>query len=200
MKVVVIPGWYPTINHPQNGNFIEEQVLELKAHGVDITVLFADFDYRYYTQFFAQQTYTLEKGIPTFRRTGFGLPKKNKLILDYWAKKYVSLFDDYVSKFGAPDLIHAHAFWGGYSAMLLSRKYKIPFVITEHFTGILKNIIPIWQLSLYKTVYQSANKVIAVSEALSTALKNKFDVAHCEVIPNFINVERFQYYDTKKKQ
>ncbi len=198
MKVVIIPGWYPTIHHPQSGNFIEDQVRELKKKGVDVSVLFVDFDYRYYAQIFAKQTYSLEKDIPTFRRVGFGLPKKNKLILDNWAKKYVLLFDSYVLKFGTPDLIHAHTFWGGYSAMLLSRKYKIPFVVTEHFSGILNNKIPVWQVPLYKAVYQSAKLVIAVSEALATILKDKFGVSKCTVLPNFINVERFQYYDSKK--
>ena len=50
--------------------------------------------------------------------------------------------DLYVEKYGKPDIIHFHSMISiGAVPELLSKKYNIPIVITEHYSGYaLKNI------------------------------------------------------------
>ncbi len=195
MKVLVLPGWYPGKYTPENGNFFAEQVKCLRAGGVDAVILFADLDYRYFLDFSSfghKRRYSLEDGIPTFRMSGSCLPKKSRFILKRWSKKYLLLYADYVQKKGKPDLIHAHTFWGGYIALLLFKKYGIPFIVTEHFTGILSKTISAWKKPIYKDIYQAASHVTVVSHALARELASQFDVNECLVIPNFIDVDIFR--------
>lgn len=43
------------------------------------------------------------------------------------------MFKKYLSKYGKPDILHAHcAKWAGNVVMLLGKEYGVPYVITEH--------------------------------------------------------------------
>ena len=74
-----------------------------------------------------------------------------------WVCIVESMFDDYIKKYGKPDILHAHcAKWAGYVAMQLSKAYGVPYVITEHLPlMILKDEFgnppsTAWQIPLLK--------------------------------------------------
>ena len=194
MKVLVIPGWYPGKYTPQNGNFYVEQVKYLKQAGVDIAVITADLDYRYYLHldgFFRKKTFTIEDDIPTFRINGGAWPKINQFLLDRWTRQMIRLFDDYVKEFGQPDVIHAHNFWGGYVAMQLAKKEGISYVFTEVFSGILSGEWPSWQKRIYLNICQNSSAITAVSQGLADVIEQQFFYKECHVIPNFIDTDLF---------
>jgi len=191
LKILVVPGWYPSKFNPYNGDFVQEQARGIRKSGVDISVIYANLDYRYgVVGFVKKRTFKVEDNVPVFRLDGFGWPKKNKWALDRWTKSFMTLYGDYVAQNGKPDILHAHSFWGGYVAMQLSQKHGVPYVYTEHFTGILQDNIPTWQLDLYAKVYSRARKVISVSHELSRKIKSKFGI-DCVVLPNFIDTQLF---------
>ena len=43
------------------------------------------------------------------------------------------LFDEYIEDHGIPDIIHAHnIFHSGFCSDIISKKYNIPYIITDH--------------------------------------------------------------------
>ncbi len=200
MKVLVIPGWYPGKYTPQNGNFYVEQVKYLHQAGVDVAVITADLDYRYYLHFdgfFRKRTFSVEDNVPIFRISGGGFPKINIFFLDLWSQKLYELYERYVAKFGKPDIIHAHNFWGGYVAMKLSQKEEIPYVFSEVFSGILSGDWPQWQKKIYVDICNNASEIIAVSRSLADVIEAKYYTRKCHIIPNFIDTDLFALKERK---
>ncbi len=194
MRVIVLPGWYPGKYTPANGNFFREQVRLLRQSGVEASVLFADLDFRYYLNgrfSRPQASFVVEEGVPVYRLSGGGLPKRHPLLLNRWARHYFRLFDAYVARRGRPDLFHGHTFWGGYIARQLSRRYGIPYVVTEHATKVLDGRYAPWQGQFYRDIYADATHVVAVSRPLAAAMETQFGVREVEVIPNYIDPDLF---------
>ena len=111
------------------------------------------------------------------------------------------LFNQYIKKYGLPDLIHAHnGIYAGILAQDLSinagnnsGSAAIPYVITEHSSWILKSHYQGQVKLLLQQAYQQANAVIAVSESLASKMKFDFCVSEVLVVPNIIPSE-FQHY------
>ncbi len=90
-----------------------------------------------------------------------------------------------------PDIIHAHIFIAAVPAILLGKLYRIPVIITEHYT-----IFPLHKLSFLERVkarfaMNRANMILPVSNALKEAIeaygiKNDF-----RIVPNVVNTEIF---------
>src|SRR5699024_10527666 len=95
--------------------------------------------------------------------------KKNKY-LEALKKGYQYINSDF-------DLVHLNvAFPAGMFARWLKRKYKTPYVITEHWTGYLdvketyRKLPPFIKL-WYRKIFRGAKKVSVVSDYLGEALK-----------------------------
>lgn len=113
--------------------------------------------------------------------------RKHKKILNNIQRAYD------ISKF---DLIHAHSlFSNGYIAYMLSKKYKIPYIVAVRNTDVnvfFKKMIHLRKLG--KEIIKNAEKVIFISEPYKEKVTDKyidFDIAGAlekyEVIPNGID-------------
>ena len=115
------------------------------------------------------------------------------------------MFEDYVNKYGVPDVLHAHwSKWAGYAAMQISRKYHIPYVITEHLSRLVfeKEFGPApssaWQIPLLREAYEKANLVIPVSEELVENIACYFGKDYrWQAVSNTIDTEFFHYQSRK---
>lgn len=93
------------------------------------------------------------------------------------------------------DIIHAHwAYPTGYVAMILSKKYNIPYIVTSHGSDIHtipKNNGKIAKYTL--KVLENANKAIFVSESLRReALNLGYSGKNSEVIYNGVDLNDFK--------
>ena len=100
-----------------------------------------------------------------------GVPKMVRHNVERWVSTVCAMFENYVARYGRPDILHAHcAKWAGYVAMLISREYGIPYVITEHLSYKMfeEEFGPApstaWQIGLLKEAYREAACVVHVSE------------------------------------
>jgi glycosyltransferase involved in cell wall biosynthesis len=111
------------------------------------------------------------------------------------------MFKDYVKQYGKPDILHAHCCkWAGYAAMLISKEYDIPYVITEHLSSMLyekefgKAPSSAWQIPLLKQAYEQANMVITVSDELVDDIACYFGKGYKhQTISNIIDTDYFCY-------
>ncbi len=103
-----------------------------------------------------------------------------------------------VLKNGKPTFVHLHiAMKAGLTALWLKRKFKIPYLLTEHWGGYLNEAKP--NIKDYNFIYQYYwNKIIIqattctfVSAALQKHMIGKYKVKSSFVIPNVVNTDIF---------
>lgn len=137
MRVLELPSWYL----PYGGQFVLHQAKALREHGVDVHILanvplsvratgWRMLDFR---RFPLRPFFTEEHGIPMLRYYMRTQPKATIRNIRRWAQITVELYEQYVSRYGPPDLMHVHSgTWGAYAASLIKRRWGTPYVVTEH--------------------------------------------------------------------
>jgi glycosyltransferase involved in cell wall biosynthesis len=90
-----------------------------------------------------------------------------------------------------PDIIHAHIYSAGVPAVLLGRAFKIPVVVSEHFSGFSLGTMQGLELMKARFVFNHADLVCPVSEDLRKRLESyKVKASFC-VVPNAVDTSLF---------
>ena len=97
-----------------------------------------------------------------------------------------------------PDLIHAHVFFAGVSSVILGKSFKIPVVITEHFSVFLKKNFTFLDRRKAKFSLNGAKIILPVSQNLQRAIKEFGIENNFKVIPNAVNSNLFHLQDEGK--
>ena len=202
MHILEIPSFFT----PYGGEFCLDQAKALKAQGHEVRILsnvqlgvtiglkgFLSLPFRRYEH--------QCDGITVCQSFQRGIPLTVRWNVRRWIQIVCDMFDDYASKYGRPDILHAHCSkWGGYAAMLISRKYQIPYVITEHLSRLVFEkefgTAPsrAWQIPLLRDAYENANLVIPVSEELVDNISCYFGKDYrWQAVSNTIDVDYFHY-------
>ena len=202
MHILEIPSFFT----PYGGEFCLEQAKALKALGHEVRILSnvllgftiggKDFLVLPSCRFEHER-----EGITIYQSYQRGWPRMVHHNVKHWVGIVRSMFADYVAKYGKPDILHAHcAKWAGYAAMIISREYGIPYVITEHLPKLIlePELGPApstaWQVPLLKEAYHEAAQVITVSDELVAELADYFghDFRHI-TIGNVVNTDFYAF-------
>ena len=202
MHILEIPSFFT----PYGGEFCLDQAKALKAQGHEVRILsnvqlgvtiglrgFFSLPFRRYEH--------QQDGITVCQSFQRGIPLAVRMNVGRWVQIVCNMFDDYVSKYGRPDILHVHCSkWGGYAAMQISRKYRIPYVITEHLSRLVfeKEFGPApsnaWQIPLLREAYESADLVVPVSEELVENIACYFGKDYrWQAVSNTIDVDYFHF-------
>ena len=208
MNIFIIPSSYPTINNHISGVFYKEQAMSLAESGkLKVAV-----------SIFGRYSFHISKKLLSNVSLLRNFLKSKKEIINpaenyfefinptlTWTwrffegnlngivKSHEINFLKAVDEFGKIDLIHAHVGHpAGYAAMLISQKYNIPYIITEHmgpfpFPNLVENGKLVKHLS---DPMRNAGIIICVSPALEKAV-NDFGFHNTVYIPNLIDEEKF---------
>ena len=117
-------------------------------------------------------------------------------------KMLAKLYKDAVSKYlnlnPGTELVHLHvANKAGSVALWIKKKYKIPYILSEHWTGYLKEARPnytdqSWLTKmLTKRVFKAASQVTFVSNELAQNVQKYFPVLSYRIIPNVVDTAIF---------
>lgn len=186
MLVVHIPSWFPIPEKPLNGNFIFRHIESL-GDNVRSVIL------HHLHEGFTPETACNAELFPV-KTHGRG-----KLAL---VRAYEAAFDELVQKYGRPDILHLHvALPLGPVAVRLSRKHRIPLIVSEHWTGYLPMNRP--QLSLptrliLRHTFRNATHITAVSRNLLDNIAATVPAAARKpktVVGNVVNTELFSLSD-----
>ena len=154
MLIVHIPSWFPIPEKPLNGNFIFRHIESL---GDSVrSVIF----HHVHDGFTPQIPENAELFPISVHSSGkFGL----------W-KDYMTAFDQLVQQYGKPDILHLHvALPLGPLAVKLCRKYHIPLIISEHWTGYLpinRPKLTFGERLILRHTFRYATHITAVSQNL----------------------------------
>ncbi|TMP36626.1 glycosyltransferase [Pseudoalteromonas rubra] len=192
MHVVVLPSWYPEFPGDINGCFFREQAIALNKVVQKVGVLYPQMlGFSALKSGLGRREIEVvnDSGLPTYRYHFTNtVPYFEKIIHRGWLKKGEALFVKYIEEHGMPDILHAHSlFKAGFLAQYLSRKYNIPFVVTEHITAYARDNISGKKITQAKPVIESASACIAVSNEFSTLLNRTFVTNKWQYIPNIVS-------------
>lgn len=208
MHILEIPSFFP----PYGGLFCLDQAKALKALGHEVRILsnvqlgmtigWKD----YLTLPWHRYEHEMD-GVTVYQSYQRGIPKMIRPNVKRWVSIVMSMFEDYVNKYGKPDILHAHcAKWAGYAAMKISEQAQIPYVVTEHLPKEIFQVefgssVNHWQIPLLKKVYQRASNNITVSEELVDDIACYFgkDYQHT-FISNIIDVDFWSYRERCSRQ
>ncbi|WP_454047208.1 hypothetical protein [Chryseobacterium sp. Marseille-Q8038] len=108
--ILYIPSWYPNRYDSLSGVFFKEQIEGLSSVIENVGVIAPV--YRSFKSFNFKQnetTFSNNDGVNTFIKELWHLPGCNIYNRLQWFNNCKKLFENYVEKFGYPDLIHIHS-------------------------------------------------------------------------------------------
>ncbi|MFK7757956.1 MAG: glycosyltransferase [Flavobacteriales bacterium] len=183
--------------HGTLGNFVERHIQAISAHH-QCTVVYIVRDHK-----MMRKHEIVERINNGVREIICYYKKRGQIGCGYFkAFNHVmnELLEKDIKKF---DLTHVHVLYkGGIIALQLKNKYKIPFIITEHWNGYHRNggreIGPL-QRTLSKRVAKHASAIVPVSEHLAKAMADYGLNSRYEVVPNVVNSELFKPTDKVKE-
>lgn len=203
MRILMITSFFKDKYSPTLGSFFLDQAIALQKSGNEVTIVYPDIysikhlkkylNYNeknevingvkiYRMNFFAPFKYKIHGYSNTFSNACIKMIEKNNL---------------YKERF---DVIHAqNAIWAGYAAMKISKKYGIPYVITEHSSllGFKSSENAYLPKKKINRIYSNASSVIAVSKKLSKDVKKFYD-GQIEIIGNIVDTDTYVPDDCQK--
>lgn len=181
LRVLFLASWYPNHYNEHLGNFVQRHA-EAIATKHEVFVVYA-----------VRSNQPEIKRIQRGNLTEFIIYYRNELpFISYlWCMfKGVRLARKTAGSF---DICHANVAWpAGLIALLL----RMPYVVTEHFSGYLparNHKWPFMAKPLTRLILNRAKRVVPVSQFLRNAIETFAPRARYTVIPNVVNQNFFSY-------
>ncbi len=196
--VLVLPSWYPSELDPVRGVFFREQAQAVRDAGARVGVVapvlrgvrtaregrLGQFAFRLRAED--------DGGIPTLRVQGWSVPRRPQWDRHLWLAMAGRALRRYVARHGRPDILHVQsALMAGWPASVLSRRWKVPYVVTEHSSMYAEGTIPPWLAPVLRGALRGADRVVAVSRALAAELAPWTGDRPIDVIPNLVDTGWF---------
>lgn len=197
LHVLIIPSWYPRFKGDVGGSFFREQGLALHKAGANVGVVFPQINslksLKGLTKLRGIEV-SNDEGLKTYRYHFINItPGLDVLTQKRRLSVGMKLFEKYIKDNGMPDIIHAHSLSNaGLLAKKIYNEYAIPYVVTEHFSGFLRNAVSNDVLAKLKPVVESASKCIAVSHSFKDSLNRQFVTDKWSYLPNVVSEKFFQ--------
>lgn len=203
MHVLVIPSWYQSSFNRLSGVFFKDQAVALSEKvekvGVIAPVLISIKEV-FRTKIFSfreecNKTASIREHILPILAFPFWKSLNRVLQFRYGKKMLIR----YIQEFGMPDILHLQSSLAGELALWMKKKYDVPFVVTEHWSGFLQNKASQSELMLAREVFHNSKHNIAVSSYFAKQLRNLFE-EEFQVIPNTVEVDFFKIGANKFNQ
>ena len=186
-KILFISSWFPNKLEPTNGNFVQRHAEAVsRLHDVEILHAIGDSSQK--------ETYLFDDRIINDIRTLIVYYRNSKNpILNFFRR--MKSYQQGFSRLQKPDMVHANVLHNSMLfAVYLKKKFQIPFVITEHWSGFLKvnrNRLSKSQLLIAKNIANNAAFVLPVSHYLSNDVKELDWKTKFKVIGNVVDTDLF---------
>ena len=198
LKVLFITAWYPTKEQPITGVFVREHAKAVRLYDDVVTLHCAGLDpnLKGFWRLEQETDESLTEGIPTYRvwYRRSSVPKTSYLVY-LWS--VLQSFRRIAAQGFRPDIIHAHVYEAGVPAVLTGKFYRLPVVITEHYTAFPMRSLSKIKVTKARLAFTFADRVCTVSQYLLDAIQSYGIKADFKVIPNAVNTQLF--YSKKKR-
>jgi len=200
--VLWLSSWYPTEISPYDGDFVQRHAKAVSIYR-EVVIVFIKKDANALVtnskKIIKTQKDNLTEIILYYRPWTCGIKLIDKVVsfINYQLY-YFKVVKNLIKEKGNPILIHVNIIKQiAIVCSLLKRKYKVPFVFSEHWTGFLdvirnsykkNNVINNW---LWGRLFRSAEKVTVVSDVLGKSIQCQFAIKNYTVIQNVVDTTIF---------
>lgn len=180
VHVLMISEWYPSPERPAAGTFVRDQAVAV-ARRCDVTLVAPPSD--------LASAESFDEGVRVLR-----LPRaRGTRRMVRWST--LRALDATIVRLRAegrpPDVIHAHVFSAGFFAVLVARRRRLPVVVSEHGSDVLKERVVGWDALIARFTYRQATLVCPVSTVLQESVKRLEPRTNSEVVENVIDIDLF---------
>jgi glycosyltransferase involved in cell wall biosynthesis len=133
-------------------------------------------------------TKEFDNNIMTYKYVFPSIPKARLLNIFILTRIILRLYKIVKADWNKPDVIQIHEYQAGVAGYKISKKDKIPYIVTEHCTAFFTSSLSNCQLRAAKLVFNNAAACIAVSKMFCNFLSLHFK-REFEYIPNVIAFE-----------
>lgn len=190
-RILFISSWFPNKIEPTNGNFVQRHAEAVSLiHDVEILHAIGDSDQK--------GTFVCdEKIINKVRTLTVYYQQTGNPVLNFIRR--MKAYKKGFAKMRQPDLVHANVLHNSMLfAVYLKSKFKIPFVVTEHWSGFLKinrHKLSKTHLFIAKRIAEKASFILPVSHYLLNDLKEIGFKNRMEVVENVVDTDLFHAKD-----
>lgn len=190
-NILFISSWFPNKVEPSNGNFVQRhaEAVSLKHH-VEILHSIGDFHQK--------EKYFIDDQVINGIRTLIVYYRNSKNPLQNFYRRMKGYKIGF-SKIRKPDLVHANVLHNSMLfAVYLKKKFRIPFVVTEHWTAFQadsSDSLGIVENQIAKYIGNHASMLLPVCYRLQRGLQSLGIRTHCKIVPNVVDTDVF----TEKK-
>lgn len=114
-----------------------------------------------------------------------------------YAKGTVAAFEELVSQGFKPDIINACMYKTGLPANIIKKKYGIPYVLREGYSGFMRKSLRRFEIKRAKVAMENAACILPVSKAQEEAIRSYGINAKFEVVRNV--VPDYFFYDPETR-
>lgn len=192
--ILFLASWYPQRNSLDNGDFIQRHA-QAVATLHDVTVVHAIKDPRLKTAKFEIEQRSIQgvKEIIVYVKPSLFRPFNFFYLLQGFLVG--------IQQVKSFDLIHLNVvFPAGIIALYLKSKFKVPVVLTEHWTHLHHNKFK--ELARYKQItirriLEHMDTIVPVSDHLGKSLQQIQPSITYQVVPNVVDLNQFKLSSTK---
>ena len=197
-KILFISSWYPNRNAPTYGIFVKRHAQAVSLSN-NLAVLYVCSDNNLsnkkydITENKEDNVYTI---IVYYKKVTVFIPLISHFIkaIRYF-KAYRLGYQKIKNHYGKPDLVHANIlFPSGIIALYLKWFYKVPYLVTENWTGYLPSdgsYKGFFRKLITKSIAVNANYLTPVSLDLQKAMQDHGFRSNYEIVPNVVDVNLF---------
>jgi glycosyltransferase involved in cell wall biosynthesis len=205
-RVLWLSSWYPNAADPFTGDFIKRQAEALSLIQ-PLKIVFAGK----YPNVPEKQAVSTTEVFPDLQEYILYYPSGSKNNFVSRARSLITYFkkhSDFIRQLHLnnelPDIVHVQvAFKAGLIALYLKWKYKIPYVLTEHWSGYYQQAKDslfrrsFFEKYLTRLILKHAAVLVTVSEALGDQIQQYWLDIPYRKIPNVVNTRLFYQQETK---
>ena len=200
-RVLWLASWYPGRTAPFSGDFVKRHALAV-SRLQSLSLIFATKDEGISS---GKISYEIQEGSALKEHIAY-YPCRQKIrllqqfsSLIYYFKAHLHLIKKISQNNGLPEIVHVQiAMKAGLVALYLKRRYGIPYVITENWTGYYpgnpdnlkgKNIL---YRFLVRLIFRNASVFLPVTEDLGKLVNRTITPIPFRVIPNVVDTRFFK--------
>lgn len=199
-KALWLVSWYPSRVDEFNGDFIQRHARAAAIY-CNVDVIYVVKSEKRLTNSPVEKYGNLNEQIIYYYSPATGIRLLDRFLSQLKYKRiYRQAVQEYIKLNGKPDIVHVHiAMKAGLTALWIKRKWGVPFVVTENWTGYYKQSVPSvyeqnWYLQkMNKKVLKEAGMFLPVTDDLGKTVRQNFVDIPYKVIPNVVNTDLFYY-------
>jgi len=206
-KILFLASWYPSRVDPFNGDFIERHAKCISlTNKVYVIYIVKDPSFK-------NGKWEIDKKVASnlITYTGYYAPKKTRFLDKFYSnlhyrKLHKKIFKLIRDEYGMPAVVHLNVMIkAGLFALWLKKKYKLPYVLSEHWTGYSTERKDNYEHKslLYKyfskRIFQQSEWLLPVTKNLGERMNYLFGKKEFTAIPNVVDTQLF-YNDPNKNQ